>query len=298
MKKTGIKKALILTLALTSLLSFTACASKETASETQPDQAVSTPEATPEAAPETKEQTPLEKIKEKGTLILGTSADYPPYEFHASINGKDEIVGFDIEIGKEIAKDLGVELVIKDMKFDGLLAALDQGNIDIVIAGMSPTPERAENVDFSQIYYQSMQTVVIRAEDKDVLTSAESLKGKKIGVQKGAIQETIASEQFPGASPVALGKITDLILSLNSGRIDSAIIEYPVAKSGVSVNPGLFITEIPIEMEDNGTAIALKKGSDDYLEAVNKTLTRLLEEKLVDKFVADATLLAEEQLEN
>lgn len=294
MKKTGIKKALILTLALTSLLSFTACASKETASETQPEQAVSAPEA----APETKEPTPLEKIKEKGTLILGTSADYPPYEFHASINGKDEIVGFDIEIGKEIAKDLGVELVIKDMKFDGLLAALDQGNIDIVIAGMSPTPERAENVDFSQIYYQSMQTVVIRAEDKDVLTSAESLIGKKIGVQKGAIQETIASEQFPGASPVALGKITDLILSLNSGRIDSAIIEYPVAKSGVSVNPGLFITEIPIVMEDNGTAIALKKGSGDYLEAVNKTLTRLLEEKLVDKFVAEATLLAEEQLTN
>lgn len=294
MKKTGIKKALILTLALTSLLSFTACASKEIASEVQTDDTVSTPEA----APETNEQTPLEKIKEKGTLILGTSADYPPYEFHASINGNDEIVGFDIEIGKEIAKDLGVELVIKDMKFDGLLAALDQGNIDIVIAGMSPTPERAENVDFSQIYYQSMQTVVIRAEDKDVLTSAESLIGKKIGVQKGAIQETIASEQFPGASPVALGKITDLILSLNSGRIDSAIIEYPVAKSGVSVNPGLFITEIPIEMEDNGTAIALKKGSDDYLEAVDKTLTRLLEEKLVDKFVADATLLAEEQLEN
>lgn len=294
MKKTGLKKALILTMALTSLLSFAACASKETASEVSPEAVASSPEA----AHEVKEQTPLEKIKEKGTLVLGTSADYPPYEFHASINGKDEIVGFDIEIGKEIAKDLGVELVIKDMKFDGLLAALDQGNIDIVIAGMSPTPERAENVDFSQIYYQSLQTVVVRAEDKDVLTSADSLKGKKIGVQKGAIQETIASEQFPGASPVALGKITDLILSLNSGRIDSAIIEYPVAKSGVAANPGLFITEIPIEMEDNGTAIALKKGSGDYLEAVNKTLTRLLDEKLVDKFVADATLLAEEQQEN
>ncbi|WP_312652529.1 transporter substrate-binding domain-containing protein [Proteiniclasticum sp.] len=294
MKKTGLKKALILTMALTSLLSFAACASKEAASEGSPEAVASAPLA----APEVKEQTPLEKIKEKGTLVLGTSADYPPYEFHASINGKDEIVGFDIEIGKEIAKDLGVELVIKDMKFDGLLAALDQGNIDIVIAGMSPTPERAENVDFSQIYYQSLQTVVVRAEDKDVLTSADSLKGKKIGVQKGAIQETIASEQFPGASPVALGKITDLILSLNSGRIDSAIIEYPVAKSGVVANPGLFITEIPIEMEDNGTAIALKKDSGDYLEAVNKTLTRLLDENLVDKFVADATLLAEEQQEN
>lgn len=293
MKNTGIKKALIFTLALTSLLSFAACASKEPASEVSPEAVSEAPEAEAET-----ELSPLEQIQEKGTLVLGTSADYPPYEFHASINGNDEIVGFDIEIGKEIAKDLGVELVIKDMKFDGLLAALDQGNIDIVIAGMSPTPERAENVDFSKIYYQSLQTVVVRAEDKDLLVSAESLAGKKIGVQKGAIQETIASEQFPDASPVALGKITDLILSLNSGRIDAAIIEYPVAKSGVNANPGLFITEIPIEMEDNGTAIALKKGSGDYLDAVNATLDRLLEEKLVEKFVSEATLLAEEQLEN
>lgn len=294
MKAFGIKNTLALSLVLASLFTFSACAKNETIPETPSE----TPASAPVEETEPVELSPLEAIKEKGTLILGTSADYPPYEFHASIDGKDEIVGFDIEIGRAIAKDLGVELVVKDMKFDGLLAALDQGNIDIVIAGMSPTPERAENVDFSQIYYQSKQTVVVRIEDKDLLISADSLAGKKIGVQKGAIQETIASDQFPGASPVALGKITDLILSLNSGRIDSAIIEYPVAKSGVSANPGLFITEIPIEMEDNGTAIALKKGSGDYLDAVNATLKRLLDENLVEKYVSDATLLAEEQMEN
>lgn len=294
MKNFKFKKTLTLFLVIASLMVFTACTNNQTAVDGPADSTTSTP--VEETAPVV--LTPLEAIKEKGTLILGTSADYPPYEFHASINGKDEIVGFDVEIGKEIAKDLGVELVIKDMKFDGLLAALDQGNIDIVIAGMSPTPERAQNVDFSQIYYQSKQTIVVRAEDKDLLISAESLVGKKIGVQKGAIQETIASEQFPGASPVALGKITDLILSLNSGRIDAAIIEYPVAKSGVNANPGLFITDISIEMEDNGTAIALKKNSGDYLDAVNKTLQRILDENLVEKFVSDATLLSEEQLEN
>ena len=294
MKAFGIKNTLALSLVIASLFTFSACAKNETVPETPAE----TPASAPAEEADPVELSPLEAIKEKGTLVLGTSADYPPYEFHASIDGKDEIVGFDIEIGREIAKDLGVELVIKDMKFDGLLAALDQGNIDIVIAGMSPTPERAQNVDFSEIYYQSKQTVVVRAEDKDLLISADSLTGKKLGVQKGAIQETIASEQFPGASPVALGKITDLILSLNSGRIDAAIIEYPVAKSGVTANPGLFITEIPIEMEDNGTAIALKKGSGDYLTAVNATLKRLLEANLVEKFVADATLLAEEQMEN
>ncbi len=294
MKAIGFKKGLSLSLIITALLTFSACA-KTPDPVTTPGEATT---STPVEKAETKALSPLEAIKAKGTLILGTSADYPPYEFHATIDGKDVIVGFDVEIGREIAKALGVELVVKDMKFDGLLAALDQGNIDIVIAGMSPTPERAANVDFSTIYYQSKQSIVVRAEDKDLLISADSLQDKKIGVQKGAIQETIASEQFPGAAPVALGKITDLILSLNSGRINAAIIEYPVAKSAVNANPGLFITEIPILMEDNGTAIAMKKGSGDYLDAVNQTLKRLTEENLIEKYVADATLLAEKQQEN
>ncbi len=73
---------------------------------------------------------------------MATSADYPPYEFHKVVNGKDEIVGFDIEIAKEIAKQLGVELEIKDIKFDGLLAALQGGTVDMVISGMTPTEER------------------------------------------------------------------------------------------------------------------------------------------------------------
>lgn len=84
----------------------------------------------------------LGKIKKAGKIVLGTSADYPPYEFHKVIDGKDEIVGFDIEIAKQIAKDLGVELEIKDMKFDGLLAALQAGKIDFIVSGMTPTEER------------------------------------------------------------------------------------------------------------------------------------------------------------
>ena len=89
-----------------------------------------------------KGQSSLEKIKASGKIILGTSADYPPYEFQALIDGKDTIVGFDIELAKEIAKDLGVELEIKDMSFDGLLAALASGNVDMVISGMTPTEYR------------------------------------------------------------------------------------------------------------------------------------------------------------
>ena len=89
----------------------------------------------------------IKQIQAAGKIVLGTSADYPPYEFHETINGVDTIVGFDIEIAKVIAKELGVELEIKDMSFDGLLAALQSGTVDMVIAGMSATPERQKSVD-------------------------------------------------------------------------------------------------------------------------------------------------------
>ncbi|MBR0576473.1 transporter substrate-binding domain-containing protein [Proteiniclasticum sp. BAD-10] len=292
MKNNGWKKITALALMAVSLIAFTACGQKAAPAQTPAETAVETPAQTPAEAP-----TPLEALKAKGTLVLGTSADYPPYEFHAVINGQDEIVGFDIEIGKKIAEELGLELVIKDMKFDGLLAALDQGTIDIIIAGMSPTPERAENVDFSNIYYESTQTIVVKAADKDSYVDAASLAGKRLGVQKGAIQETIAAEQFPDAEAVALGKVTDLIIALTSGRIDAAIIELPVAKSAVKANPELFVSAIDVPEDSKGTAIALKKNSGDYLDAVNAILKKLGEEGLIEKFVAEATELADQQLE-
>ncbi|MDZ4906989.1 transporter substrate-binding domain-containing protein, partial [Clostridium perfringens] len=109
----------------------------------------------------------LADVKEKGKLVVGLSADYAPYEFHIMKDGKDEIVGFDVEIAKEIAKDMGVELEIKDMKFDSLVAAVPTGKIDMVISGMSPTEERKKAVDFSDIYYVAEHGMVVRAEDKD-----------------------------------------------------------------------------------------------------------------------------------
>lgn len=126
----------------------------------------------------------VEGTNKKEKLVLGTSADYAPYEFHKEIDGKDTIVGFDIDIAKAIAEDLGVELEIKDMSFDGLLEALVTGKIDFIIAGMTPTPERAENVDFSNIYYTAVNNILINKENMDKISSLEDLKGKKIGVQK------------------------------------------------------------------------------------------------------------------
>lgn len=280
----SVKKIMAGALAIGLMASFAACGQKTTATNDKK------PEATSQS-----QGVAVDKIKKAGKLVLGTSADYPPYEFHKSVNGKDEIVGFDIEIAKEIAKDLGVTLEVKDIKFDGLLAALDQGNVDLVLAGMSPTDERKKSVDFSKVYYQSKQSLVIRAADKDKIKSADDMNGKKIGVQKGAIQEEIAQKQFSKATPVALGKISDLVLALKSNRVDAAIIELPVATQNVNANKDLLVTDIKIPMEDEGVAAAFKKGNSDLANAANKTLDRLISAKAIDKLVQDANKLADEQ---
>ncbi|KGG80696.1 amino acid ABC transporter [Caloranaerobacter azorensis H53214] len=240
-----------------------------------------------------KKESKLSSIKKTGKIIIGTSADFPPYEFHKEINNKDEIVGFDISIAKEIAKDIGVKLEIKDMNFDGLLAALQAGKIDFVIAGMNPTEERKKKVDFSKVYYTTVQGIIVRAEDKDKIKSLEDLKDKIIGVQKGSIQEKIAKKQITGSKIKAIGKVSDLILQLKNNKIDALIVEESVGKAYISKNKDLKLLDIKIKAEDDGFAVAVKKGNTDLLEAINNTLDRLINDKSIEKFIIEATELAE-----
>lgn len=226
-------------------------------------------------------------------LIVGTSADFPPYEFKImNDSGKNEIVGFDIEIAKEIAKDLGMEIEVKDMLFDSLLNELESGRVDLVISGLSPKPEREKQIDMSQIYYTAEQAIVVRTEDKDKYNTMESLEGKKIGVQKSSIQEDMAKE-ITGAKLTSLGKINDIIMQLKSGRVDVAIIEGPVAKSFVKNVEGISITDAKPENEDEGYVVGVKKGNKELLDQVNATLDRLIKDGSIDKFVTEASALAE-----
>ncbi|RRJ65878.1 amino acid ABC transporter [Paenibacillus oralis] len=227
------------------------------------------------------------------TLTIGMSADFPPYEFHIkNEQGEDEIVGFDVEIAKEIAKDMGAKLEIKDLKFDSLLNELASGRVDLVISGLSPTPERAEQIDMSKIYYKAEQAVVTREADKDKFSTMESLEGAKIGVQLGSIQEEMA-KKVPNAKLTSLAKINDIIMQLNTNRVDAAILEGPVADSFVKNVKGLVITDAKPENEDEGYVIGVKKGNKELLDQVNSTLDRLIGDGSIDKFVAEASVLAE-----
>ncbi|SHI47336.1 amino acid ABC transporter substrate-binding protein, PAAT family (TC 3.A.1.3.-) [Lutispora thermophila DSM 19022] len=232
------------------------------------------------------------KQTETDKLVVGTSADYPPYEWHIMQNGEDKIVGFDIDIAQEIAKDMGKELEIKDMNFSSLLGALEAGKVDLVLAGMTPDDEKKKNADFSDIYYTAEQGVIIRLEDKDKYKTVDDFQSVKVSVQQGTSQEKIAAEQLKGCQLKTLTKVGDLILDLKAKKCDAIVLELPVAKAYVEENPDLIISEVQVIDEVGGSAAAVKKGNTELLEQVNKTLKRLADEGKIDEFVANAIKLS------
>ncbi|MCM3630998.1 ABC transporter substrate-binding protein [Paenibacillus glycanilyticus] len=284
-----VKKSLVLVLTLVVVLTLAACGGNKNGNNASSNEspAASADNGAAEATGK------LADIKKAGKIVLGTSAEYAPYEFHKNVDGKDTIVGFDIEIAKEIAKDLGVELEIKDMDFGNLLAELKLGKIDFVIAGMTPDKERAKAVDFSKIYYEAKQGVLVRAEDKAKFNTMADLEGKAIGVQLGSTQEKIG-QGIKGAKLKSLGKTTDLVLELKAKKVDALIAELPVAQGYANTNSDLVLTSISPEYENSGSAVAVNKGEADLLAEIQKTLDHLIADKKIDQWVSEMTAVSEQ----
>lgn len=238
----------------------------------------------------------LTEIKESGKLVVGMSADYAPYEYHALIDGEDKIIGFDVDIAQAIADDIGVELELKEMNFDSLCEAVQLGKIDMTISGMTPKPDRKKAVDFSDIYYKAEQAFLIQASNKDTYKTLADLEGKKIGAQMGSIQAEIA-EGIEGASVKLLSDVNTLILELKNGNIDALIIEAPVANLATTTNTDLVVGEEIIEDSEGGSAIGMPKDSPELVEQVNSTLKKLMDEGKIDEFVQKAVEQVKNQVE-
>ena len=281
------KKFLSLIVAATLSLSLVACGSSQ--NNNQSTEATSN-ESSSEVSQEDNSQADgaVAKIKEKGELVMATSPDYPPYEFKIIEDGKEKIVGFDIAIAEEIAKDMGVDLRVLELDFNGLLVSLNSNKADMVMAGMTPDEERSKAVDFSEIYYLAEQSILVPADKKDELNTLESFAGKKIGVQKGSVQEKIAMEQLPDSKIVSLVKLPNIILDLKAGNIDAAIVELPVASGYVKQYPDLAISDAKVIDETGGSAIAIKKGNQDLVDQINSTIKRLQDEGTIDQYVVEA----------
>ena len=223
-----------------------------------------------------------------GVLTVGTSPDFAPYEFYyIDESGNPQLAGFDIALAQRIADNLGLELKVVPMDFDGILMELQNGNIDLGISGFSPSPERAETFDFSDLYYMGGQSFVIRVADKDKYTDYAAFDGLPVGAQTGSIQMGLAEENTPNANIIGLPKVTDLINELLSGKLEGAFIEAAVAEQYIKNYPDLMIAwEVPYDTE--GSAIALKKGNDGLREAVNGVIKEVLADGSMDEYIATA----------
>lgn len=231
----------------------------------------------------------LKKIQKKGELKVGLSADYPPYEFHQTIKGKDKIVGFDISIANKIAKDLKVKAVITEMNFENLLGALKTGKIDMIISGMSPTPEREKEVDFSNSYMTVEQKVIVRKVDQNKFKSTSDFQGVKVGAQKQTTQEELAQNELTGSSVTSLQKVPDIILNLTSSKIDAAVLEGPVADAYVEQNKALaYAKGVKFANGKKETAIALPKGSDALQAKVNASIKNIKASGALKKYQTKA----------
>jgi polar amino acid transport system substrate-binding protein len=188
-------------------------------------------------------------------LIVGTSADNPPYEFIQS--GK--IVGLDIDIINAIAKHLGKDVVIKNLDFNGLLAALSSNNVELLIAGLSITPERQVHVDFSQPYISAKVSVLYRTQDN--FKNIEDLKSKTIGAQLGTIWGAIANDLSTDLhfKINSLSNNLMLVEELKSKVIDAIILEEAQCQKFIANNPEL--SYFPLKTYSSEFAIAMKKDS-------------------------------------
>lgn len=241
----------------------------------------------------------LQQIKDAGVLVVGTSADYAPYEFHKQIDGEDKIVGFDITMAEEIAKDLGVKVEYKDMDFDGLLGALEAEKVDIVLSGMTPDEERKKSVDFSELFYEDSNVCIVKKGKEDSIKSEDDLKKLKVGVQSGTTQADFITGDLGITDAKQLKRMPDLMLDLQNGNIDVIVTGKNVANINIGQYDGLAIGKTTVGKEvAESTAAAIKKSNEkvdnaSLVESINNTIKRLKDENKMDEYMQEALKLAE-----
>ncbi|MBR1852928.1 MAG: transporter substrate-binding domain-containing protein [Lachnospiraceae bacterium] len=217
-----------------------------------------------------------------GELKFGTNAEFPPFEFVAANGVIGQYDGIDMAIAKQIAEENGKTAVIENMEFDSLLVALQNGQIDAVIAGMTVTDERKESVDFSTPYYTATQVMIVK-EDSDI-TKASDIADKKICVIQGYTGQTCMDEM--GYPYEAFKKGTEAVLELVNGKCDVVVIDSATAAKYVSDNKGLKIVEDPTAFEGEEYAIAVQKGNTELLNMVNAAIEKKLADGTISSLAA------------
>lgn len=233
----------------------------------------------------------IEDIEKEGTLLVGLSGDYPPFEFYKMIDGEETLVGFDVMLAEKIAEELGVEVEFKNMDFNSLIGALQSGQVDMVISGMSPNETRLKQVDFSDFYYTGENAVLVREDDVAKYQTESDLKDIKIGTQLGSIQTPIA-ESFT-SSVKELATTQSIVLELSNGNVDAVILGKDIADRYAEEFDNVVVSDVTISSEE-AMAVALPKGSDELTAKVNEVIAKLKADGTLGEMLEEAMKIANE----
>lgn len=293
------KKLLALGLSLTMALSLAACGgsgSGSSASGSAGDASASQSSGSASTSGDAAEPTTVEE----GKLIIGTSADYPPFEFHIlDENGEDQIVGLDMALGRQIAEDLGLECEIVHMDFDNLFTLMNQGQCDMIIAALEDDGERSQNASYSDGYYSDLPPqILVKAGTEDQYTSLEDFDGKVVGAQMATTKADIVTNDMPGATPSFMSSVIDLMNALVYDQCDALVLDGAVANQYLESNPDLAAADIDLSGYVEPYRVWVPKDDPgNLLPSVNETIARVLSDGTMDTFIAEANELSSKALD-
>ena len=278
------KKLAAALLAGVMVLSMAACGSTKTTGTTKAAETTKAGETKAEETDKAEETSAAEAREDDGKLIMATEAGFAPYEY---TEDGSTVIGVDVDIANEIAKAMGKELVIQNMNFDSALLAVQQGKVDFAAAGISVTPEREEQMDFSIEYTTSKQVVVVK-KDAGRVASVDALNADTVvGVQGGTVADSYCQDDLGTKDLKQYSKFMEAAMDLKNDKIDCIIMDSLPAEQMVAENDDLEILDG--EVFTDKYAIAVQKGNKEMLDQINEVLQKLVDDGKVDEFIINHT---------
>jgi polar amino acid transport system substrate-binding protein len=226
----------------------------------------------------------LESVRQEGKMVVGTSADYPPFEY---VDDAGEMIGFDIDLANEIGKQMDVEVEIIDMPFDSLIASVQEGKIDVSIAAFNYTEERDKTVDFTDAYYYAEDGFLVVEDFGGEITKAEDAANYTLGVQTGSTADGWATENLveaglmPEENLFRYERMDQAALDVKNGRIDILMTDYIPAQALADGVGGLKVV-FHAEVSTGPVNIITPEGSTELTNAINEVITKMLEDGFID----------------
>ena len=268
-----------------------------TASTTSTPSTANTSEATKlDLSSITGEGDKLDKILEAGVITCATSPDFAPNEFIDISSGETKYVGCDMELAQYIADSLGVKLEIVPMKFDAIKAAVTTGQVDMAIAGLAYTEDRAKNMQLSDLFGNTDadegQGIIVLKENVDKLKTADDFNGKTILAQNGSVQLDLTIAQLPQATCTPIADVNNGAMEVMTGQADGITIDLAVAKVMINTHKNLAISDFKFEYESKGNVIGCTKGETKLVNAINLVVKDVNDKGLYKQWKDKAVELA------